>query len=40
MKTTGRSFTLEDVDDVGADEPLDIDDVATSKPTKDEDTEE
>ena len=40
MKVTGRSFTLDDVDDVGEDVP-DIDDVATSKPSdKDEDTEE
>jgi len=37
MKVTGRSFTLEDVDDVGGDEPLDIDDIATSRPTSDED---
>jgi len=39
MKTTGRSFTLDDMD--APDEPLpDIDDVATSKPhTEDEDTE-
>ena len=40
MKVTGRSFTLDDVDDVGGDEPLDIDDIATSKPTKDEDADE
>lgn len=39
MKVTGRSFTLEDVDDVGGDELPDIDDIATSKPTKDEDEE-
>jgi RNA recognition motif-containing protein len=38
MKVTGRSFTLDDVDDVGEDVP-DIDDVATSKPHED-DTEE
>jgi RNA recognition motif-containing protein len=39
MKTTGRSFTLDDMDAV--EEPLpDIDDVATSKPhTDDEDAE-
>lgn len=40
MKVTGRSFTLDDVDDVGADEPLDIDDIATSRPTTDEDKEQ
>jgi hypothetical protein len=40
MKTTGRSFTLDDVDDVGEDETLDIDDIATSKPSSDDDTEE
>jgi hypothetical protein len=40
MKTTGRSFTLDDVDDVGGEEPMpDIDDIATSKPTKDDDEE-
>ncbi|HEX7140707.1 MAG TPA: RNA-binding protein [Vicinamibacterales bacterium] len=39
MKVTGRSFTLEDVDDLGADEVPDIDDIATSKPVKDEDEE-
>ena len=39
MKTTGRSFTLDDVDDVGGDETLDIDDIATSRPTTDEDDE-
>jgi RNA recognition motif-containing protein len=33
MKTTGRSFTLDDVDDVGTDEVPDIDDIATSKPS-------
>ena len=39
MKTTGRSFTLDDVDAV--DEPLpDIDDVATSKPQDKTDDEE
>jgi RNA recognition motif-containing protein len=38
MKVTGRSFTLDDVDDVGAEETPDIDDIATSKPVvKDED---
>jgi hypothetical protein len=35
MKVTGRSFTLEDVDDVG-EEPPDIDDIATSKPQSEE----
>jgi RNA recognition motif-containing protein len=40
MKVTGRSFTLDDVDDVGGDEPLDIDDIATSRPTPDEDKDE
>lgn len=40
MKTTGRSFTLDDVDDVGVDEALDIDDIATSKPTSDDEPEE
>jgi RNA recognition motif-containing protein len=39
MKTTGRSFTLDDVDDLGSEETLDIDDIATSKPTKDEEEE-
>jgi RNA recognition motif-containing protein len=39
MKVTGRSFTLEDVDDPGGEELPDIDDIATSKPTKDEDEE-
>jgi RNA recognition motif-containing protein len=39
MKTTGRSFTLDDVDDVGNDEALDIDDIATSKPMRDDDDE-
>jgi RNA recognition motif-containing protein len=34
-KFTGRSFTLEDVDDVGEEVP-DIDNVATSKPHEDE----
>jgi cold-inducible RNA-binding protein len=37
MKVTGRSFTLDDVDDVGGEEAPDIDDIATSKPTKEED---
>jgi cold-inducible RNA-binding protein len=40
MKVTGRSFTLDDVDDVGGDEPLDIDDIATSRPASDEDKDE
>ena len=39
MKVTGRSFTLDDVDDVGGDEP-DIDNIATSKPTTDDDDTE
>ena len=39
MKTTGRSFTLDDVDEVPGEEIPDIDDIATSKPTKDEDEE-
>ena len=39
LKSTGRSFTLDDVDDVGEEQPPDIDDIATSKPTKDEDEE-
>jgi hypothetical protein len=39
MKTTGRSFTLDDVDAV--DEALpDIDDIATSKPTDDADKDD
>lgn len=40
MKVTGRSFTLDDVDDVDSGELPDIDDIATSKPHKDEDTDE
>ena len=39
MKTTGRSFTLDDMDDVSAEPLPDIDDVATSKPTTEEDEE-
>jgi cold-inducible RNA-binding protein len=39
LKSTGRSFTLDDVDDVGEEPPADIDDIATSKPSKDEDEE-
>ena len=35
MKVTGRSFTLEDVDDLGEELP-DIDDIATSKPHEDD----
>jgi cold-inducible RNA-binding protein len=39
LKNTGRSFSLDDVD--APDEPLpDIDDVATSKPSTDEDKDE
>jgi cold-inducible RNA-binding protein len=40
MKVTGRSFTLEDVDDTGAEETPDIDDIATSKPSTTDDDEE
>ena len=36
MKTTGRSFTLDDVD-AGDDALPDIDDFATSKPNEDKD---
>ena len=39
MKTTGRSFTLDDMDDAGSEPLPDIDDVATSKPTTEEDEE-
>ena len=39
MKTTGRSFTLDDMDDAGGDMP-DIDDIATSKPHEDDEKEE
>jgi len=39
LKSTGRSFTLDDVDDVGEEPPPDIDNIATSKPAKDEDEE-
>ena len=39
MKTTGRSFTLDDVDDFQGEEPPDIDDIATSRPAKEEDEE-
>jgi cold-inducible RNA-binding protein len=39
MKVTGRSFTLDDVDDAGSEEVPDIDDVATSKPTAPDDDE-
>jgi hypothetical protein len=38
LKSTGRSFTLDDVDDVG-EEPPDMDNIATSKPPEDEDEE-
>jgi cold-inducible RNA-binding protein len=37
MKTTGRSFTLDDVDAAGEDLPEDIDNFATSKPEDDKD---
>jgi RNA recognition motif-containing protein len=40
MKTTGRSFTLDDVDAVDEALPADLDDVATSKPTDDLDTDD
>ena len=40
MKTTGRSFTLDDVDDFEGEELPDIDDIATSKPAKDEDAKD
>jgi RNA recognition motif-containing protein len=39
MKTTGRSFTLDDVDDVGGEDMPDIDDIATSKPNDTDDDE-
>lgn len=39
MKVTGRSFTLDDVDDLGEDIP-DIDDIATSKPTAEDEKDE
>jgi hypothetical protein len=39
MKTTGRSFTLDDVDAVDEELP-DIDDVATSKPQDKTDDDE
>jgi RNA recognition motif-containing protein len=39
MKVTGRSFTLDDLDDPGGDEMLDIDDIATSRPATDDDQE-
>jgi RNA recognition motif-containing protein len=40
MKTTGRSFTLDDVDTIDEDLPEDIDNFATSKPADDSDTED
>ena len=40
LKSTGRSFTLDDVDDVGGEELPDIDNFATSKPQKDEEDTE
>jgi RNA recognition motif-containing protein len=40
MKTTGRSFTLDDMDDVGEEVPADLDDVATSKPATADETDE
>ena len=39
MKTTGRSFTLDDMDEVAGEEIPDIDDVATSKPTTEDEDE-
>ena len=36
MKTTGRSFTLDDVDATDEEMPTDIDDFATSKPHEDD----
>jgi len=39
MKTTGRSFTLDDVDDFEGEELPDIDDIATSRPAKEADEE-
>ncbi len=39
LKATGRSFTLDDVDDVGEEMP-EMDDIATSKPHKEEDDNE
>ncbi|HEV3058636.1 MAG TPA: RNA-binding protein [Vicinamibacterales bacterium] len=39
MKVTGRSFTLDDVDDAGSEEVPDIDDIATSKPAADDEEE-
>jgi RNA recognition motif-containing protein len=39
MKVTGRSFTLDDVDDAGSEEVPDIDDIATSKPATDDEEE-
>jgi RNA recognition motif-containing protein len=40
MKTTGRSFTLDDVDAVDEDLPEDLDNFATSKPSDDKDDDE
>jgi cold-inducible RNA-binding protein len=40
LKSTGRSFTLDDVDDVGGEELPDIDNIATSKPHTEEDDNE
>ena len=37
MKTTGRSFTLDDVDAVDEDLSADIDNFATSKPSDETD---
>jgi hypothetical protein len=40
MKTTGRSFTLDDVDAVEEDLPADIDNFATSRPSDDAEKDE
>jgi RNA recognition motif-containing protein len=40
LKSTGRSFTLDDQDEVDEAVPADIDDFATSKPTDEGETEE
>jgi RNA recognition motif-containing protein len=40
MKTTGRSFTLDDMDAIDEDLPEDLDNFATSKPSDDSDKED
>ena len=40
MKTTGRSFTLDDIDAVDDDLPVDIDNFATSRPSDEADKDE